>query len=187
MFKTDYDIEWTGPYQATLSWEGDSSDSWWSVYLDGSLVSKFEDSGSIELKVTMDERFNHSIAIIQHNAADDDVASPEALRLLMPTVKWLAVDNAVKYEVYRIIDDVSYLVHTLEVTDTVSDIYNWQVPTELVEEDLISFQARVYAYGSFGEEEVSSIVSGFAAGYPTGIDSVDVMEESDGDLYLILE
>ena len=183
MFITDYTLNWLNRSVAQLTWEGDSSDMWYSVFIDGELSLRFEDSGSITENVLLDVRENHSIAIVQHDNEDDDVACPEETKQLRPTVNWLRVENVAEYIIYEIDDEgEEYWLHTEKAQDEDPPaVYSWQVPVDLPKEGVEVFRVRVWARGSWGFCETPSIVSGFVAGHPSFADTITAVDESTGN------
>ena len=180
MLVTDYTLTWVNAYLATISWEAGATSYWWTIYIDGRAAIAFEGSGTITVNLPMTERENHSIAIIRYDDSTDDVKSPESVRLLRPTVRWLAVNNAAEYTVYQIEpDDTEYLVHTVLVEDDNSTkVYSWQLPVNLPKEGVDVFRAKVYVRGSWGFSEAPSVVVGFRAGHPPRANTITPNETS---------
>lgn len=186
MLETTYTINWITPYTAILSWDGGVTDAIWTVYVDGIGQGAFEDSGTIEKTIRINNTDNHSIAIVKHDSMSDAVLSPEAQRLLRPTVRWVSVDNAIYYEIRQIDEtyDDEYVIHTEKRID--EDYYSWQFPVNLPMEGLNRIKIRVYARGSWGFSEIPYVLVGFVAGHPPRVSSIDVEVSSSGDLELIL-
>jgi len=185
MLITDYTIEWINPWQATLSWAGGSTDYWWTVYIDGKNVSQFYGSGSIEKTITAEEDKSHSIAIVRHDI-DDEVVSPEASKLLQPTIRWVVVDNTYRYQIVELDDDDNeYTIYEVYTYDgSTMDVLSWQFPMDIYQEGLDNVRFRVYAYGSFGVCATPNIINGFTCGHPEFADTYTVEEDSSGDLLL---
>jgi len=181
VFITDYTIEWTSLYRATLSWDGGIVSSWWTIFIDGRPAVTFEGSGDISQSIQARENRSHSIAIVKHEQGED-LTSPEAARLLRPTIRWLSVDYAAQYLVYEVAsDDTEYLIHKEEVEDGISTkVYSWQIPINLPREGVDVERIKVYARGSWGLCETPSAVAGFIGGHPPRAVTVEVDTPSTG-------
>ena len=187
MLKTDYTIEWYNPYEATLTFDGDSADAWFTVFVDGVRAFSFEDSGTITKTIQVSEEETHSIAIVQHDTETDDVASPEDVRLLSPTVRWLAITNASFYQVFEV-DDFGdeYLLYELPIEDDDdTEVFSWEVPSNSLIEQQAVIRIRVYATGSFGTSETPAVVIGEMIGHAPRASTITPQESSTGIELLI--
>ncbi len=182
MLITDYTLNWRSRYTAQITWDGGATSYWYTIFVDGRLSIRFEDSGTIVKTVSMDEIHNHSIAIVRHDNELDDVPSPEDVKLLQPTIRWMRVDNAGEYEVRQVEDDgTEYIAHTEYVKNAdPPEIFSWQVPVDLPIESLNVERIRVYARGSWGLCETPVIISGFISGHPPRANTITAQDTSTG-------
>ena len=182
MIKTDVTITWETPYSALLSWDGGATLSYWTVCVNGVVVITFQDLGTIEQRVSLDESLNHVVTVVQHDATTDDLTPPDDSKLLRPTVRWLSVDNAARYEIREVADDgTEYILHMEEMTnDDAALVHSWRIPAALAVEGVGVLRVKVYATGSFGECEAPSLVSGFIAGHPPKAATITANESSTG-------
>lgn len=186
MILTTYSLVWTDTYTAELSWDGGSSDGWFTVYVDGKSSTVYG-SGTLSLSVSLNEKENHSITIVQHEGDPVDKASPDSERLLRPTVRWKAVENAAEYLVYELDEEGDEVLVRQEPAVVDAQVYSWELPVDLPKEGLSVYAVRVYARGSWGRCATPSIVSGFLCGHPARASKLSTQVESDGTLELILE
>ena len=186
MLQTDYAIEWTGLNEAILSWDGGVTDVFWTIFINGTVSTTFEDSGTIERTVTLNQENNHSIAIVRHTAGTDVLDFPEASVLLRPTVRWLSVDSASDYLIYQVdTDDEEFLIHTEWVTDDPPAIYEWQFPVELPIAGESLARVKLVVEGSFGVASTPYVISGFVGGHPSMVRSITPQEDSSGAVLVL--
>lgn len=186
MIVDDFTLEWISPRRAILSWDGGSVDSWWTVFLDGKSALSFLGSGEISKEVTLSRETFHSVTIVQHDAAVESQDSPDAPRLFVPTIRWLAIENAAEYLVYLVdANDQQFLVKR-QLLIPGQDIYTFVLPDKAGMEGLERLLVRVYARGSWGLCEVPQGVTGILAGFPPAVRSLEIDSVSGSELYLVL-
>ena len=179
MLITDYTLSWVDSRRAVLSWDGGSADCWWSIFLDGRSFGPFYASGIMSYEVSLSERENHTVAIIQHDADVNGQPTPESARLLRPTIRWLGVSNAVEYLIYEVEDTVEYLIHKVK-GDGTTGVFSWQYPMNLPSVGVDTKRIRVHARGLWGLSEVPTVRAGFIAGHPARAASLGVEDSSAG-------
>lgn len=184
---TDWTITWTDVQKATLSWTSVSS-YWWAVYVDGTLVTDFQDSGTIEQTVYLDSSGNHVISIIRHDSQDDELNSPDLEVLVHPTIRWTGRDGAYQYEIYQVDKDGNlFLLHIYEVTDdNESDFYSWRPDVALPVTGTDTIRMTVYAKSPYGYHAVPNHIGVFVCSHSFVPLDITGTEDSEGDLYLNL-
>lgn len=183
----DYTIEFLSPNRALLSWDGGTTTYYWTIFVNGRRYVTFEEDRNIQVEVPLNVDDLRVITIVRHSGLWDYLAFPDEAPRVLPSLRWVSVQNAYEYVVYELDDDGNeYPIYHVPVSDLPQDVYTHRLERRSYQSDLGYARIKVKARSSFGESDVPSAVIGFVGGFPAGPTSVTVSEDSSSNLVLSL-